>query len=576
MDFSAYYKRELTQLRELGAKFAESHPTLAGALRERGNDPDVERLLQGLSFLTAMIHARLDSGTPTLLQSLASLLAPDCLRSLPAATIVEFAPNLAALRVPQTLSAGKMLTSRSVEGTACRFRTCFDVELLPLELVRVHLDERAATSPALRLRLRANDAGRDSLLSPRTLRLFLHHSIPAVPATLILWFLRYCDTIQLQSLDGRLRTSLRPENLRISGLDPNYSIYPTSPGAPWGFQLLVEYFSLPEKFYFLDVSPFELPQEFPAEFELVFRFRAPPPLPAPFGAETVRLFCTPAINLFDAVAEPLLHTQVEGEHLLRADGVAPQHMEVFSVQSVVGVGSHGGRRDFCSFFRFEHLGAMERPAFALRREQSVLDDGFDTFITLIEPRSQGEPASEESISAALTCTNRNLPNQLHVGDVEDPAPGPLLRRCTNITTITPPVRQPFRAEDQWRMVAHMAIHQRGLVSAENLRLLLRLYNLPGLLQTQVGRGNLRRIEAIREVTRRAGMSLIEGVPVRAVHTDIVVDEAGFSGGLGEIFLFGAILNELYGTTSPINLASEFSLYPIPSSQRMRWETHLGC
>jgi type VI secretion system protein ImpG len=53
-----YYNRELIYLRELGAEFAKTFPKTAGHLGMHGtevNDPYVERLLEGFSFLTARI-----------------------------------------------------------------------------------------------------------------------------------------------------------------------------------------------------------------------------------------------------------------------------------------------------------------------------------------------------------------------------------------------------------------------------------------------------------------------------------------------------------------------------------------
>jgi type VI secretion system protein ImpG len=53
MAFHKYYQDELAYLRELGRDFARRHPAAARWLEESGTDPDVERLLEGFSFLTA-------------------------------------------------------------------------------------------------------------------------------------------------------------------------------------------------------------------------------------------------------------------------------------------------------------------------------------------------------------------------------------------------------------------------------------------------------------------------------------------------------------------------------------------
>ena len=56
--FNKYYQDELTYLRELGKEFAAAYPAIAPLLAERGADPDVERLLEGVAFLTGRIRQK--------------------------------------------------------------------------------------------------------------------------------------------------------------------------------------------------------------------------------------------------------------------------------------------------------------------------------------------------------------------------------------------------------------------------------------------------------------------------------------------------------------------------------------
>ena len=47
MSFNKYFHDELSTIRELGREFAERNPRLAPFLTADGQDPDVERLLEG-------------------------------------------------------------------------------------------------------------------------------------------------------------------------------------------------------------------------------------------------------------------------------------------------------------------------------------------------------------------------------------------------------------------------------------------------------------------------------------------------------------------------------------------------
>ncbi len=51
------YLQELSNLRDLGAEFSKAHPENASMLSGRRSDPDVERLLEGTAFLTALLSS---------------------------------------------------------------------------------------------------------------------------------------------------------------------------------------------------------------------------------------------------------------------------------------------------------------------------------------------------------------------------------------------------------------------------------------------------------------------------------------------------------------------------------------
>ena len=56
--FNQYFQNELGNLRELGAEFARRYPAVAPMLSGMSTDPDTERLLEGVAFLTAMLRQR--------------------------------------------------------------------------------------------------------------------------------------------------------------------------------------------------------------------------------------------------------------------------------------------------------------------------------------------------------------------------------------------------------------------------------------------------------------------------------------------------------------------------------------
>jgi len=123
MSFNRYYQSELSALRQLGRQFSERNPALAPFLAESGQDPDVERLLEGFAFLTGRLRQKLDDELPELTHSLMHLLWPNYMRPMPAFSMLQFDP-LKHSGPDVCVARGTPVESAAVNGERCRFRTC--------------------------------------------------------------------------------------------------------------------------------------------------------------------------------------------------------------------------------------------------------------------------------------------------------------------------------------------------------------------------------------------------------------------------------------------------------------------
>jgi type VI secretion system protein ImpG len=569
--FSKYYLSELTYLREMGRAFGLANPTIAGLLVERGADPDVERLLEGFSFLTARIRERVEDDIPEMVHVLTDLLLPHYLRPLPACTILEFTPQMRALRGRSRVPAGSEVAAQPLDGTSCIFRTTSDVDLLPLTLEEARLDKSSTTAPVLRLSFQTNEQGRTEVFKSGSLRLFIHAEL-ATSALILLWLLRYCRAVEVRLGSGS-SVWLPPGAIQPTGFDRQFRMLPW-PRASEGYRQLQEYFTLPEKFLFFDVNQLERVAAVAEErFELAFHLERPPPLEARIGRDMFRLHCTPAINLFSASAHPLRHHTLDGEHLLRASDMDPKHSEVYSVDSVTGL--QAGRNEriiYRPFFDFVHgAGEGGEPAFyRLRRTPSPIDDGIDTYLSLETARDVVPSLSDKTLSVDLTCTNRSLPVRLQVGDIcQATFTSPTQARFKNITPVSRPARAPLGTELHWRLLSHLAINQHSLADAAVLRRLLELYNFHAITDDLTGRANRLRTNAVRAVDVRACTRFLEGVPVRGNRTTLELDETSFMG-TGDAFLFGCILDALLASNVTLNAFNELVLRLQPSQMEYTW------
>ncbi len=137
-----HYNLELQHLRETGAEFAQEFPKIAARLGMHGlevADPYVERLLEGVAFLAARVHLKLDAEFPRFTQALLEIVYPHYLAPTPAMLIAQFAPDLN----DPNLASGPTSPPRQHDDAAprarttctnCEFRTAQDVRLWPVQV----------------------------------------------------------------------------------------------------------------------------------------------------------------------------------------------------------------------------------------------------------------------------------------------------------------------------------------------------------------------------------------------------------------------------------------------------------
>jgi type VI secretion system protein ImpG len=573
--FSRLYQGELAFLRAMGKAYADANPTTAGLLAERGSDPDVERLLEGCAFLAARVRERIEDSIPEVVHDLAELLLPHYLRSVPAATIVEFTPVPGALRARLRVPAGTELASVPVEGTSCRFRTASDVDLLPVTVQDVALDQAVGSTPALRVSLHAAPQALPAVLHPDGIRFFVQGELPFA-STLLLWMARHLREVEVRTQKGAVR--LPTAAVHAVGLDPSFALLPWPRFAPGGYRALQELFALPQKFLFFDVRGLDAAAAVGDErLELVFRAERPPELPARVSRDALHVNCVPAVNLFRTPADPVKFEAIGEEHLLRAAELPPGHMEIHSVEAAMGIPEGPGERyPVHAFTSFAH-GTLKKNAryYRLRRALSPVDEGLDTWISVTRPADAGIGVGPGILSLDVVATNRSLPAQLKLGDVSQPTPAsPTLARFRNITQVTKPIRPPLGTELHWRLVAHLAANRAPLDGPDALRELLELYNFQGLVDQQSGRANRLRIEGIRALSVAGARRVVEGAPVRGTRVAVELDEDHFAG-LGDAWLFACALDELLGAQVPINSFSELHVKLAPSQREYAFRPRSG-
>jgi type VI secretion system protein ImpG len=367
---------------------------------------------------------------------------------------------------------------------------------------------------------------------------------------------------------------LSPDNVRQAGLAESESLIPFPRRSFWGYRLIQEYFSFPEKFLFLDISGFDqlAAAGFGDKVELIFLisdFERPErkqTLESGLAETTFALGCAPIVNLFDQVAEPVLIEQKRYEYRIVPDARREQAVDIFSVDKVSGVmGSSGEIIDYEPFYSYRHSrgngrGGNENDAFYhISRRPSAwrTDKGSDVYISFVDLTGQKTTPGRDSITVRLTCSNRDLPARLPFGNPEGDfqleGGGPIAR-IVAVVNPTNALQPPERASLLWRLVSQMSLNYLSIVGegVDAFREILRLHNFSDSLPAQRQIDGILSIESRPHFTRLVsehGVSFVRGTQV-----EIEFDEEQFAG--AGVYSFCAMLDVFLGLYTSVNSFSQ--------------------
>ncbi len=571
--FKRYFREELSRLKALGAEFGEAYPALAPFLGGPSADPDVERLLEGVAFQTALLRQKLDDDFPEIIHDLMHLVMPHYLRPIPAATMVVFTPA-PSLRQTVTVPRGTRLLSVPVDGTRCGFSTTCAVEVHPLELENASFVCPPGRSAAIILSMALQGIPL-SQWRPGKLRIYLAGD--HVPASdLYKLFSRCVKQIVLSPADGGRPVTLPAACLQPAGFSDEEAMIPYPPHAFPGFRLLQEYFTFPGKFMCFDISGWErwLDRGEGRQFSIGIEFGDVLPEAPRVTRDNFALFAVPAVNIFAHDADPVSMDNRKDRYLVRPCGDDPSHFQVFSVDCLTGFMRGTARRREYAPFELFHSAGGNAPAFHTSLQRSPVRAGYDVYLTVSYPQGCIPPANE-TLTIGLTCTNGTLPERLRIGDVcvqTDDTPANVSFR--NITNVTPAVLPPLEPGLPWRLTSHLAINYLTLANAANLRSALELYLFPENRQTPVVAANRKRIAGIEEVQEQPCDRLVGGVMMRGREVRLRLRQDHFAGP-GDLFLFGCVLDRFLGICASINTFTRITIYEDLKGESFQWPPRLG-
>lgn len=585
MSFNKYYQEEMVALRELGKEFSDRNPALAPFLDTPGRDPDVERLLEGFSFLTGRLRQKLDDELPEITHALFHLLWPNYLRPFPSCSVVQCKPsdNLSQhTRIPK----GAKVESDPVDGTACTFQTAYATDVYPVELQELSFLTRNGETI---LALRFSAKGPLENLNLQSLRFFLTGE-KGIALTLYHMFCRKVREVRLIHTDQAQKehrlAHLPPAAIRPLGFEEDEALFPYPPNAFVGYRILQEYFCFPEKFHFVEVK--ELDQGFnknslnglqnPDNFSLHFVLDDLPEQFESMRKENILLSCTPVVNLFPKHATPLTLDYKQTEYRIVPDPRLPYHFLTYSVEKVESWGHSGkGEREYRPFESFEHVAVPgESPAYyRIRLKPAAKDESVETYLSIVHSQHISKSAEAETISLELLCTNRMLPLQLGVGDIRHAADGsPETVTFNNIIAVTPPYMPPLEGDILWRLLSNMSLNYIPLTDLPALRGVLSTYDFRAMHDSRRARVLQQTLNGMIAVSTIETDRIYRGLPLRGSRTTLVLNQKHFACE-GEMFLFSSVLNEFLALYATVNSFHQLTVIEEKTGEEYQWPARLG-
>ena len=572
-DLLPYYNEELSYVRGMAAEFAREHPKIAARLRISADtieDPHVERLIEAFAYLNARIRHKLDDDFPELSDAMLGVLYPHYLAPIPSMAIVQLQvkPELVG---SHRVAAGSEIESEAVDGEPCRFRTCYPLELWPIQVADAKLSANALGAPTIPELAETNSVLKLSLVSmakeatlgdlaPPRLQFYLRgqgqHVFPMYEAL-------FNDVIRVALVDpdgDQAPVVLHADTIRSVGFGADEGMLPYPPQSFVGYRLLTEYFAFPHKFLFFELGGLAAALDgFGKHTEIYVYFSSQlGDLAKGIGRDTFALGCTPMVNLYRKRAEPLQLDHSVFEYRIVPDARRPKASEVYSVERVSVSGGEGAQTCLPLFGVGHGDADAQRGMYwnAVRRAAGADNPGSEVFLSFVDLKLDPAAAQRQVAHVDTTCLNRELPARLPFGGGEPrlrlSQGGALIARIESLTAPTATLRPPLRKGAVWRLISHLNLNHLSITGGERgasvLREILRLYDFRDSAQTQAMIEGISAVSTRRVTARMPGSRI--GAVVSGVEVTVEFDPRRFAG--SGVFLFAAVLERFLALYCSVN------------------------
>ena len=362
-----------------------------------------------------------------------------------------------------------------------------------------------------------------------------------------------------------------------------------------GYRLLTEYFACPERFLFIRLE--EIARAFNrcggGQCDVVILFkRSAPTLAGAVSPGNLRLFATPAINLFEKQLDRVQVNPHDHEHRVRPDRTKPLDFEVYRVLDVVAHNrSRVDPRPVAPLYAYGALlydwrealfyVTRLRPRRLSTREQRLRRRsdyvGTETYISLTSPGRPERLGEVQELAVRALVTNRELAEMLRFGGTSDLSiTGAPVRAVTVLRSPTRP-RPPVGLSDAaWRVIGHLTPNYATLASDQNsdpsiLKDHLALYGHsddPAMRRQVDSVLSVRATPVTRRVPGQDRLAFARGDRIR-----IELDDGCFEN--ARLFLFASVLEHFLAEFASVNAFTECVFETKQEGVFAQWPPRMG-
>jgi type VI secretion system protein ImpG len=578
-DFIGLFRQEYAALMQLAGDLPPDVARRLRISRDRISDPHVERLLEGVAYLGARVHARLDDEFPELTDGLLNILYPQMLAPFPSCMMVRLVPKADLQRIAR-IDAFAPLRTPKTAGTSCSFRTASAVALWPVAIDAVQLTGRPLPLPenpgardaagVLRISLRCLDRAmsfarlaRDEAAGLGPLRVQCLGGTTAL--SLHKMICNHAVSVCFADVPGGGLIDQHPlvrgaDGVTAGGMKPHDALIPWPAHGFSGYRLLSEYFALPEKFLCFDLQGIGDKAASVAGNRLdilIYLNEVPSDLERAVDATHLALGCVPAVNLFSRRCEPIDLDWSRTEYRVDADRANQAGTEVWAIEEVRETRADGSSQEWQRLFRQGAREADEGSAsyMPLTRPAAGGIGGTETFLAIDAPDADPASRPRSRLSVRALCTNRDVPSGLPFGRDGTPLEPETgiagVERIVSMTAPTATLRPPARGLRAWLFISHLSLSHLSITGgepgAETLRELLALYDLRRTAETKAAIAALVSVTSTDAVARLQGTR--PGVFCRGTDITLTFMPPSWRGGS---FLLASVLEQFLRLHATVN------------------------